>query len=889
MRIFVKTLSVLALASLFVAGCKEPVQEEPISIKLNKGLISNLPVGSTQTLVATVLPEGADVTVAWTSDNENIAVVNDEGEVTGIAPGTAVISAQAEDAVATCKVTVTAVKPEKIALSSSNLELPVGTQHLLEVVLTPSNAVAEDVVWSSSNKTVATIENSGLVTALAEGNTTITVKCNGGMLAAVCQVKVIGKNDVVLIESISVQPASLNLEVGDESDLALVVNPDNAVVENVVWTSNNASVVSVDAKGHVKALSAGDATVTVKCNDGAFTADCQIKVAAKDEPTPGPSDPVKVAEIQMPSTLELNAGEEKTLEVTVLPADAENKALKFTSDNECVTVGESTGKVKAVKAGTAKVTAEALDGSGVKAVCTVTVKAENSVESVVLYTDNNQTDLQVGIPLQIKAVFNPSGVKPNSVSWTLDRTDLADIDQNGLVTGKFANKNTQGTWDKVNVIITADGVSASMPLRVIPRQPESIEVDMPETGWIRVGQEWNFNPRVLPEELGYGVTCSIMKPGNKFTSDATLSSDIPGTIAAQFAVATHENLVYSSYRRDVSLNVLPYWVESITLPETQEMEVGGSLVLSPEFTSDADGVQPTYRDVKWSSSDQSVASINEKTGEIIAHAAGQTTITVTTANEWSVPGGQAQKSATCILTVKVADSGLNVGDYFYSDGTWSSELQSGKTVVGVVFAKANATAADPVLAKDFPNCTHGLVLGLTEYVDQDFGSVSCYNGHGYYTNLGYDASSIVDVEKQNGYGNSKAHRDLNASKADYVALFNAESGVIATQTNAVATPSGASSWYVPSYKEMSMILANYDTVNAAIVSAGGMVIATPNPIEDSWDDNRTSDWYWTSTIYGIPYGASYDHYKYAFDISRGAWTTSQQTSAKCKVRVVFAF
>ena len=89
MRILVKTLSMLALASLFVAGCTEPVQEEPVSIKLNKGLISNLPVGSTQTLVATVLPEGADVIVAWTSDNENIAVVNDEGEVTGIAPGTA--------------------------------------------------------------------------------------------------------------------------------------------------------------------------------------------------------------------------------------------------------------------------------------------------------------------------------------------------------------------------------------------------------------------------------------------------------------------------------------------------------------------------------------------------------------------------------------------------------------------------------------------------------------------------------------------------------------------------------------------------------------------------------------------------------------------------------
>ena len=800
MKNFLKILSFSILTAFAVASCEEI--KEPVEIHLNKEYISNLQVGASQTLVATVTPEGSNVKVVWTSADTGIATVSSEGVVTGVAPGTVDITAKADNSTATCKVVVTPALPINIELSASEIELNIGDKRNLEVTLTPSYAVAEDLVWESSDSEVAVVSD-GVVTAVKEGEAVITVACNDGKLTASCSVKVLPEDVEVEVKvtAIEIDPKSVELEIGQQKTLAVNVTPAEAVADDLVWETSNSEVAIVSG-GVVTAVKAGNATITAKCNDGAVSATCSVTV----------------------------------LETEVAP----------------------------------------------------------SLTSVVINAD--ATDLQIGKTVALRAEYFPEGAVPTNVSWTVDKPDFAQIDQNGVITGKYAEKQpidpanpAYKEWIKVTVTVIADGLKASYSLRVIPTQPESIEVDLPADGHLRVGQEWDFNPRVLPQGHGFGVTCSIMKPGDKFTADSRLSSDVPGTIAAQFAVANHENLVYESYRRNVSLSVIPYWVESVSIPETQEMEVGGSIILSPEFTSDVDGVQPSYKDVKWSSSDQSVASINEKTGEIVAHAAGHTTITVTTANDWSVPGGEEQKSATCVLTVKAADSGLNVGDYFYSDGTWSSDLQSGKTVVGVVFAKTNATAADPVLAKDFPDCTHGLVLGLTEYADQDFGSVSVYDGHGYYANLGYDASSIVDVEKQNGYGNSKAHRDLNASKADYVALFNAESGVIAAQTNAVATPSGASSWYVPSYKEMTMILANYDTVNAAIVSAGGMAIATPNPIENSWDDNRSSDWYWTSTIYGKPYGASYDHYKYAFDISKGAWTTSQQSFAKCKVRVVFAF
>ena len=314
-----------------------------------------------------------------------------------------------------------------------------------------------------------------------------------------------------------------------------------------------------------------------------------------------------------------------------------------------------------------------------------------------------------------------------------------------------------------------------------------------------------------------------------------------------------------------------------------------TLNLMPVFTSDVEGVQPTYKDVKWTSSNPSVARVDERTGEITTLADGVADITVITAHDWSVPSGSAHKTATCELTVKAEDSTLNVGDFYYSDGTWSSELDPSKTVIGVVFAKANASTSDPLLAKDYPGCTHGLVISTQEYTQQAFGSVSCYNGHGYYAGLGYDAASIVDTDKPNGYGNTLAHAALNASKPDYCTLFNVVDGVLAQ--HAVAVPSTASAWYVPSYKEMSMINDSRDVVNASLQAAGGQKVADPYAKEESFDDNRSSDWYWTSTIYGLWYASAgtYDHYLYAFDISKGGWTTSQQPSAKCKVRVILAF
>ena len=791
MKTLLKGVYALFMAALVLAGCQKPVEEEPVTIRLNKTLISSLPVGSTQTLTATIAPEGAKVTVVWSSEDDAVAVVNENGEVTGVAPGTTVISARAEESVATCKVTVTEVKPTAIKLSAASLKLAVEEQQVLEVVLTPSNAVADDLTWETTDEKVAVVDQNGTVTAVAVGKATITVKCNGGNLAATCQVEVVSKEEEVKVTAIALEPASLSLEEGQKGTLNVVVTPANAVVEDLQWETSDAEVASISA-GEVTALKAGKATITAKCNDGSLSAVCEITVTEK----------------------------------AVTPPD------------------------------------------------------EDAVKSVVIFAEGDASDIQVGKTVQLTARYEPSTATPKNVSWTVDRPDFAQVDQNGLVEGLSTVKGSDKEWSKVTITVTADGVSSSMALRVIPPQPESIEVDIPEKGWIRVGEEWNFNPRVYPEGLGYGVTCSIMKPGNNFTADANVVSDVPGTIAAQFAVATHDNLVYSSYRKDVSLNVLPYWVASVTLPESQEVEVGGSIILSPEFTSDVDGVQPTYKDLVWSSSDEAKAVV-DKNGKVTALAAGTVEITATTAGSWSVPSGEQQKSAKCTVTISEAANAIKVGDFYFSDGTTSSTLQSGKTVIGIVISRDNATSTDKKLPA---GCTHGVVLALGEgsgnwSSSYDAGRVNTWaTQNGYENTTGTYYSNAHWAYVRNEYGNRLlGYNNTSALKA-YIKNNGYTSGILdALAAYQIALPETASELYIPSIAEMDAVAKNLEVINAALEAAGGTKFVMDNA-------DSQIDAYWTTSENEASSGNAATINPFTGELHGGVMKSKEK-----KVRFIFAF
>jgi uncharacterized protein YjdB len=166
---------------------------------------------------------------------------------------------------------------QDVSLNAMSIELTVGESATLVATVSPNNAENKAVIWISSNISVASVAD-GKVTALKSGKATITVKTDDGGKTASCEVTVIPI--VTRVESVSLDRTSATLTEGEELTLTATINPDNASNKNVTWTSSDSSVASV-TDGKVTALKAGSATITVKTEDGAKTACCEVKVAAK--------------------------------------------------------------------------------------------------------------------------------------------------------------------------------------------------------------------------------------------------------------------------------------------------------------------------------------------------------------------------------------------------------------------------------------------------------------------------------------------------------------------------------------------------------------------------------------------------------------------------------
>ena len=173
----------------------------------------------------------------------------------------------------------------------------------------------------------------------------------------------------IRVSSISLSKSTLELTVGDQASLDATISPDNATNKKISWNSSKESVATVTPDGIVEAVSAGTAFITARSEDSGVNAKCEITVKEKV---------ISVTRIFLNKTsLSLTEGEEFTLEATVTPDNATNKEVTWTSDNEAVATVSAEGIVKAIKAGTANITATTVD-QGKSASCAVVVAAKMS-------------------------------------------------------------------------------------------------------------------------------------------------------------------------------------------------------------------------------------------------------------------------------------------------------------------------------------------------------------------------------------------------------------------------------------------------------------------------------------------------------------------------------
>ncbi|MFD0826380.1 Ig-like domain-containing protein [Neobacillus sp. M.A.Huq-85] len=188
------TITVTSVDGSHKATCMVKVNKvvKVKGIKLNKTK-TTLYVRAKQTLKATITPSNAtNKGVTWTSSNTKVATVSTKGVVIAKGKGTAMITVKTKDGSykSTCKVTVKVHPVKGVKLNKKSLSLKVRGKSTLKATITPSNATNKGVTWSSSNKKVATVSKSGVVTAKGKGTATITVKTKDGSYKAKCKVTV---------------------------------------------------------------------------------------------------------------------------------------------------------------------------------------------------------------------------------------------------------------------------------------------------------------------------------------------------------------------------------------------------------------------------------------------------------------------------------------------------------------------------------------------------------------------------------------------------------------------------------------------------------------------------------------------------------------------------
>ncbi len=348
----------------------ETTEVKVSSIKLN-ATSKTLYNGKSTTLKATVFPINAtNKRLTWKSSNTKVATVDKNGKVKALKVGNAIITATSTDGSnvsAQCKIKVVQ-RVTKIKLNKSIINLSKkGKTAKLKAAVLPNNAYNKSVTWKSNNTKVVTVDKNGKIKATTnKGTTYVNAIAKDGSKIRTRILVVVGKK----VKKITLNKSSVTLNRGAKNrtfQLKKAIKNKNATYKGVSWYSSNKNVATVDKNGKVTIKHRGTVTITAKAKDGSNKS-AKCKFTVKQLVTKlSYNNKKQVKEVYKNKTIKFA--------VTVVPSNANNKGLTYSSSNKKVATVNSKGVVKGIKAGTVTITAKAKDGS--RKVVKLTVKVKN--------------------------------------------------------------------------------------------------------------------------------------------------------------------------------------------------------------------------------------------------------------------------------------------------------------------------------------------------------------------------------------------------------------------------------------------------------------------------------------------------------------------------------
>ena len=738
--------------------------------------------------------------VTWSVNNESIATISDTGLLTAVNNGTVTVTATAKDGSGIkgqldIEITGQVKLVNSITVKGEGNKTTItdndGTLQM-SVEVEPTDADKKEVTWSVNNESIATISDTGLLTAVNNGTVTVTATAKDGSgIKGQLDIEITGQ--VKLVNSITVKGEGNKTTITDNDgtlQMSVEVEPTDADKKEVAWSVNDESIATISDAGLLTAVNNGTVIVTATAKDGSgIKGQLDIEVTGQVKLV----NSITVKGEGNKTTITDNDGTLQ-MSVEVEPTDADKKEVAWSVNDESIATISDAGLLTAVNNGTVIVTATAKDGSGIKGqldievtgqvklVNSITVKGEGNKTTI---TDNDGT-------LQMSVEVEPTDADKKEVTWSVNNESIATISDtglltavnNGTVTVTATAKDGSGIKGQLDIEITGQlklvnsiTVKGEANKTTITDNDGTLQmsVEVEPTDADKKEVAWSVNDESIATITDTGLLTAVNNGTVTVTATAKDGSGIKGQL-------------------DIEITGQVKLVNSITVKgegyNTKITEDDGTLQMSVTVKpTDADN-----KEVTWSVNDKNIATITD-TGLLTAVNNGTVTVIATAKDGSDITGELAIEMTGQKLRVENDTTGEYIVATDQSDtnnpiGIWKVED------LVAIGRNSKSLAEDYVLMNDI-----------------DFDDRDSYN----------DPETIYDKLKQSG-NTDVGFEPIGSSSKKFTGSFNGNGNKIDHLYINRSTKSGIGLF---GYTDATSIIENVSIENCKVIGGryytGGLI------------------------------------------------------------------
>lgn len=408
------------------------IEITPVSLTSAEITANNIVAGTKGTANVVLNPTNATLTGAteWSSlTPDTLSIDPVTGEYTGLVAGTATLQAVVKG---TPKLTITknitvqsvVVPVDSVSITGTST-MTVGDTGTLTAVINPAGATVNSTVWSvDGDNKIVTIDQAGNIVAVGSGVVEVTLTVNGDKVAK----HTITVNETPLVVSKVEVSLPSNLKVNDTAQAIVTVSSNKPGKPPVTWSSSDTTKATVSLDGRVTGVGVG--TVDIIANSAGVEGRATLEIISADAPK------VEVTDVNLSlADTSLTIGDKAKINAEVLPLDATDTTLSWTSSNDGVVRVDNSGNIETISKGTATIKAEASNGVFGEIAITVSEAIVNPPTEITKVTlDRHDVTLEKGDTLKLNVEILPVEFANEIVSWITNDRTVVEVDTDGTLT-----------------------------------------------------------------------------------------------------------------------------------------------------------------------------------------------------------------------------------------------------------------------------------------------------------------------------------------------------------------------------------------------------------------------------------------------------------------------